>query len=316
MISIIVPIYNAGQYLCQCIDSIIAQTYSDWELLLVDDGSTDSSGDLCDSYARKDSRIKVFHKVNGGVSSSRNLGLNEANGDVITFADSDDWLEPNAFQTYMDAFRNNHVDVVKTGFYHEHENGVSERNIIPETEICTNTWDMFRITEKCHYYSFVWNTCIRRECIGGNRFNEELCWLEDHTFIYECYLNCRRMAILNAATYHYVRRNENSLAHIKDPDIVKKAADIELTLKKKLLGGHYSSLEQEAESIYAYRIHSVVLLSYSGRFSYTKRKAIAEQERLVSNLKYKEEKVFFSKWIPFFLRDSLLRILFTLKRKR
>lgn len=91
-VSIIVPVYKAEKYLNRCIDSILAQTFTDWELLLIDDGSPDRSGDICDEYAKKDTRIRVFHKKNGGVSSARNLGLDYVQGEYVTFVDSDDWL--------------------------------------------------------------------------------------------------------------------------------------------------------------------------------------------------------------------------------
>ena len=93
MVSVIVPIYNSEKYLKRCVDSILSQTFSDFELLLVDDGSTDGSGSICDEYSVKDSRVRVFHKENGGVSSARNLGLDNARGEWITFVDSDDYLE-------------------------------------------------------------------------------------------------------------------------------------------------------------------------------------------------------------------------------
>ena len=91
-ISVIVPVYNTEKYLHRCIDSILDQTFTDFELLLIDDGSTDSSGTICDEYAAKDSRVRVFHKENGGVSSARNMGLDNAYGEWITFVDSDDYL--------------------------------------------------------------------------------------------------------------------------------------------------------------------------------------------------------------------------------
>lgn len=94
-VSIIIPVYKAEKYLNRCIDSILAQTFTDWELLLIDDGSPDRSGDICDEYAKKDTRIRVFHKNNGGVSSARNLGLDNVLGEYVTFVDSDDWLLEN-----------------------------------------------------------------------------------------------------------------------------------------------------------------------------------------------------------------------------
>ena len=89
-ISVIVPVYNVEKYLCSCIDSILAQTFTDFELLLIDDGSRDKSGEICDEYANKDCRVKVFHKENGGVSSARNLGIDESKGEYLFFVDSDD----------------------------------------------------------------------------------------------------------------------------------------------------------------------------------------------------------------------------------
>ena len=92
-VSIIVPIYKAEKYLHRCVDSIIAQTFTDWELLLVDDGSPDRSGEICDEYTGRDNRIRVIHKENGGVSSARNAGLDVAKGQWVVFVDSDDWCE-------------------------------------------------------------------------------------------------------------------------------------------------------------------------------------------------------------------------------
>ena len=95
-VSFIVPVYNAGKYLHRCIDSLMQQSFTDFEVLLVDDGSSDDSGKICNDYAAKDERVKVFRKVNGGVSSARNLGLDNASGEYISFVDADDYLETNA----------------------------------------------------------------------------------------------------------------------------------------------------------------------------------------------------------------------------
>ena len=99
LISVIVPVYNVEKYLNKCIDSIINQTYKNLEIILVDDGSQDSSGKICDEYTKKDNRIKVIHKENGGVSSARNIGLNNATGEWIAFIDADDWVDEEYLQT-------------------------------------------------------------------------------------------------------------------------------------------------------------------------------------------------------------------------
>ena len=101
-ISVIVPVYNAEKYLHRCIDSILSQTFTDFELLLIDDGSKDGSGAICDEYAAKDNRVRVFHKENGGVSSARNLGLDNACGEWVTFVDADDYVRPSYLATYIE----------------------------------------------------------------------------------------------------------------------------------------------------------------------------------------------------------------------
>lgn len=115
LISVIVPVYNTEKYLDRCIQSVLAQTYTNWELLLIDDGSTDSSGAICDKYAEQDSRIKVFHKENGGASSARNLGLDNAKGEWITFVDSDDWIDPTMYQYLIRAMIETECDISMCG---------------------------------------------------------------------------------------------------------------------------------------------------------------------------------------------------------
>ena len=101
-LSVIVPVYNAEKYLHKCVDSILSHTYRDCELLLVDDGSPDQCGTICDAYAVQDSRVKVIHKANGGVSEARNVGLDQAKGNYISFIDPDDWVEPDMFRSTID----------------------------------------------------------------------------------------------------------------------------------------------------------------------------------------------------------------------
>ena len=122
MVSIIVPVYNTGKYLSLCIESILNQSFTGFEILLIDDGSTDESGDICKEYAKKDSRIRVFHKENGGVSSARNIGLDNASGEWIYFVDSDDQILPGGLQTMVDCISDG-VDIVMGGYKRYNESG-------------------------------------------------------------------------------------------------------------------------------------------------------------------------------------------------
>lgn len=120
MISIITPVYQAEKYLENLINSIINQTYHDWELLLIDDGSTDGSAEICDCYAHKDNRIRVFHKANGGVASARNQAMDMAKGDYLAFADSDDWVEPNWLEQLYTIAKEQEADIVVSDYYEEY----------------------------------------------------------------------------------------------------------------------------------------------------------------------------------------------------
>ena len=121
LISIIVPVYNVGQYLDRCMTSILQQTYRRLEIILVDDGSTDSSPAKCDAYARKDSRVRVIHKPNGGLSDARNAGLAVASGDYIGYVDSDDWIEPDMYERLEKALRENGADIAMAGLTFDYE---------------------------------------------------------------------------------------------------------------------------------------------------------------------------------------------------
>lgn len=124
MISIITPVYNTEKYLSRCLDSILAQTYQDWELLLIDDGSTDGSGKICDEYATRDTRIRVFHKANGGVASVRQLGIEEARGEFSIHVDSDDWVEPQMLEEMLAELEQTDADIIVADFYKEYTGSV------------------------------------------------------------------------------------------------------------------------------------------------------------------------------------------------
>ena len=127
-ISVIVPVYNVEQYLERCVDSIINQTYKNLEIILVNDGSTDNSGKLCDELAKRDDRIRVIHKENGGLSDARNTGIEEAEADLIGFIDSDDYIDENMYELLIDNLRETNADLSMCGHYDVYNN-VSEAQV-------------------------------------------------------------------------------------------------------------------------------------------------------------------------------------------
>lgn len=187
-ISIIVPVYNVEKYLTSCLDSIIGQTFKGWECLVIDDGSSDSSGVICDEYARKDNRIKVFHKNNGGVSSARNLGLDIALGQYVIFMDSDDlWLSTNCLSNLDSIISKTNADIIRFDYEAIDENGCAlyESDYIKYRKPFSDRLipnDVF-LSEviKGEYFSPL--LLFRRSFADNLRFNEKQKFLEDMDFI-------------------------------------------------------------------------------------------------------------------------------------
>lgn len=161
-VSIIVPIYNAEQTLRRCIDSILTQAFTDFELLLVDDGSCDSSGAICDEYAAQDSRIQVIHKENSGVSSSRNLAISRAQGTYLQFLDSDDWITPDATSSLVRAAQEHQCDLVISDFYRVVGERVSRKGDIDEdTVLSREEYAAYMMENPADfYYGVLWNLSL------------------------------------------------------------------------------------------------------------------------------------------------------------
>ena len=187
-ISVIVPVYNTEQYLPRCIDSILAQTFTDFELLLIDDGSKDNSGKICDEYAAKDSRVRVFHKENGGVSSARNLGLDQAQGEWITFVDSDDWVTECAFNIFN---QNICTDFIITSHITLKDNQYSEI-VITKTDCKIDKEEIYLFIKNNINTNIIktpWAKFFKRSNILNLRFDKEITCGEDFLFVLK-YLRC------------------------------------------------------------------------------------------------------------------------------
>lgn len=208
-ISIIVPVYNVEQYLPRCIDSILNQSFADFELLLIDDGSKDKSGTICDEYAAKDSRIRVFHKKNGGVSSARNTGLDNARGEWLSFIDGDDEIT----EGYFD-IRQEHegVDVIIKPYCVEHADGrVTCHN--NELSILTGKDKIFR------YYvqkrnNALWDKIIKRKTVGTKRFNTNVSIGEDFLFFLSVLPNVKSIAFDDTGSYRYFLRQGSAMQSV------------------------------------------------------------------------------------------------------
>lgn len=214
MISIIVPIYNVERYIRQCIDSICRQTYQDLEIILVDDGSTDECGHICEEYRDKDPRIIVIHKDNGGLVSARKAGIRAASGQYIAYVDGDDWIEPDMYRCMYQKMTEQNVDVVMCGRYED--TGESCKQVfqgIPEGK-----YDQSALLEEVYprmiingdfftwgMFPGVWDKLFRRECVERFQLavDERIVMGEDAACTYPCLLNIKSAYVMHTCLYHY-----------------------------------------------------------------------------------------------------------------
>lgn len=229
-VSIIVPVYKAEKYLRECIDSIISQTFNDWECILVDDGSPDNSGKICDEYAVNDSRLLVIHKENGGVSSARNAGLDIAEGEWITFVDSDDCLYSNALEQWIVTAESNDLDLVQCHYNRVYKAG----------EFCNSSTIPLSTYEYADSEDYL-------VCVGGNlfkssiimennmRFDGTIRYGEDQLFIYNFMISCRKIQRISDVLYFYRDNNQSATSQKqKSKDLLNSIKELnEVGLRQK-----------------------------------------------------------------------------------
>ena len=225
LISVIVTIYQVGSYLEKCIEGILDQTYTNLEIILVNDGSTDCCPDICDKYKAKDNRIKVIHKPNGGLVSARKTGLLASTGKLIGYVDGDDWIEPDFYKCLFEAQHESNADIVADGFCRDIQD-LSERitnsievgtyrgerlkNEVYPKMLCTGFDSSFGI------YSYVWNKLFRKEVLFESQMNvdERIVTGEDVACTYPALLKAESLCVIEKCHYHYVQRAGSMLKTI------------------------------------------------------------------------------------------------------
>ena len=207
LLSVIIPVYNVEEYLVRCVDSILAQTYENLEVILVDDGSPDGSGAICDCFAAKDSRVKVIHKPNGGLSSARNAGMDAASGEYITFVDSDDWIEPDSYEHLLGLMQKYQVQLVCGGNM-DVDGGTGEKTlgVCPKKEeVVTAEEFVGRMFLWQGVDSSVCDKIFHRSLLEGFRFPEGQV-SEDVAITYKIVLGADRAAFSEKPFYNYYHR--------------------------------------------------------------------------------------------------------------
>ena len=205
-ISIIVPVYKVELYLRKCLDSIVNQTYHNLEIILVDDGSPDGCGAICDEYAEKDSRIIVIHQKNAGVSAARNAGLDIATGEYIGFVDSDDWIELDMYAYLMELALTFDAHISQCGYYFDEENCSTQMYTTSENQMAQGGNSSFS-SDDWHKLSHAnWNKLYRADVVNDLRFDKDYAFGEDILFNVQLIQRTKKVCFGSQAKYHYVQR--------------------------------------------------------------------------------------------------------------
>ncbi len=210
-VSIIIPIYNAQQWLKPCIDSVINQTEQNWQLILVDDGSTDNCAQICDDYAATDSRITVIHQENRGLSAARNAGIDKATGDFIYFVDADDVLHHSALAKLLEMHRISEADICIGGTLYGEDYEFEELDFYECNELSPEEAIKLVLYQRKNRLNSICNTLINSKLIDGLRFTNNL-YYEDLDIFYKIYARANNIAYTREITYFY-RANPNSFLH-------------------------------------------------------------------------------------------------------
>jgi len=245
-ISVIIPIYNSEKYLAKCIESILSQTFKNFELILINDGSKDNSLDICNKYKNRDKRISIINSVNKGVSNARNLGIEKSKGEWIIFCDSDDWVENTWLESYVKYF-NSGVDIIFQGYILENESGEIISIIKHNTNNLNSTISKIIYLEQSDMIGYSWIKIFKRELIISYniRFDVSISHSEDLIFTLD-YLSkstCN-IAIAPMTNYHYVRHSGSLISKSYSYNNIAKRLNKVYNARKKLCS-KYSDLSYE-----------------------------------------------------------------------
>lgn len=209
MISIILNVYNGEKYIKRCVESVLSQTYQNFELLIIDDGSTDSTAKIIDSYPSSFVNVKVFHTENKGLSGSRRYGLSKVSGEFLIFIDCDDWVEPNWLESLISNLQKQNADLAICNYFEDYSGHSSHIEVCKREQISDYVSDLMHGRTWC----VVWNKLVKTEIIrkNGIDFFEHLRYWEDVPFSVSYALYCNRIAFVQQPLYHYVKTNEESL---------------------------------------------------------------------------------------------------------
>ena len=259
LVSIVVPIYKVEKYMHKCIDSIINQTYKKIEIILIDDGSPDNCGKICDDYAKKDSRIKAVHKENNGVSSARNLGIEISTGNWIAFIDSDDWIENDYIEQLFSIANKDGSDIALCGYNRINNNSIQTINVANGKIEEYNSYDfLIKTLNPQTAFGLCHMKLIKKDCIQNLRFDENLVVGEDALFNMQLSKNIKKAVFYKKALYNY-RNNSNSVVKRYDDNYAKKYMESMKKCKEYITSNYTDS--KIKQNYYNYVAYHVMLVS-------------------------------------------------------
>lgn len=262
LISVILPIYNVENELPRCLDSICAQTYTNFEAVLVDDGSPDGCGAICDRYAEKDPRFKVIHRENGGVSAARNTGVDNASGELISFIDPDDYVEPDFLEFLYDLMTQNNADISACGALEIYKSGKTSLQWEDQTLYVMDSREaLCRMCYNQGFYITLWDKLYKKEVFRGVRFPEGKLF-EDTGTAYKLVDNANTVAVSCVPKYYYVLKDNSittshfkmsKLDYVEMADnmaeyIINKYPELETAARRKQMHACFSTLTQLVNS--------------------------------------------------------------------
>ena len=219
-ISVIIPVYNVEKYISKCLDSVLIQTHTDLEVICVNDGSTDNSGKILDEYAISDSRVKVFHKENGGVSSARNLALDNITGDYVGFVDSDDYIAPDMYSSLLSALEEKDADIAECSIAYTYEDG-SIKNGAIRSYYLTDSKEILKAFFLKKMGIVIWNKLFKADSVKAIRFDENYKVGEDSLFLYQCLKNSKMIVGIDTVGYYYLQRASSVMHNVVDEKRLK-----------------------------------------------------------------------------------------------
>lgn len=265
IISVIIPIYNVEQVLCRCIESVRKQTYKYLEIVLVDDGSTDNCGDICEDYMEKDSRIKVIHKCNGGLSDARNIGIEFASGEYICFVDSDDWLDMDMIEMLYKVCTEKNADIAECSYRNVFSNFIREETpCTAEIVEGDNLFALEGMLDWKYFKPIVWNKIYKRSVIGDVRYPLGKIH-EDEFTTYKYFYNSRKVVYVDVSKYNYDRTRNDSII---GRGFSENNLDACFAFRERIdffREHHIDTLERKMNDLYCYHVLESAYQCYKNR---------------------------------------------------